>query len=135
MMTFTDFVNSDQGLTLVGAFAAAIWALAKTGKWFAHLQDQRLQRALEILEAAIEETYRTYVQAIKAARADGKLTEDERRNARQMARERAIALGKLAGVDVLRVLGEPFIDLWLTRLVNRAKSNSDARWQTLSTFR
>ena len=54
---------------------------------------------------------------------------------RFLTRERAIALGKMSGVDILRVLGEPFIDLWLTRLVNRAKSSTEPGGYPVSNFR
>ena len=123
-MSITDVFDSESGLAFVGATVAFVWALARTGRWYTRLRDQRFRRALHILEAAIEETYRTYVQAIKTARADGKLTEAERRHARQLARDRALALGKQAGIDLLRELGEPFVDLWITRLVNQAKRDN-----------
>ena len=125
-MNLSHFLESDTSLAVIGTLVAALWALARTGRWYTTLRDERFRRTLLILEAAIEETYRTYVQAIKAARADGKLTDAERRHARQLARDRAIALGRQAGIDLLRELGEPFLDMWLTRLVNQAKRAGNA---------
>lgn len=70
----------------------------------------------------MELTYRTYVRAIKESREDGKLTEEEMRNARRRAREAAIQFGRTQGVNVLRELGTEYIDLLIAKLVKQFKS-------------
>lgn len=124
-MDITDVLHTDQGLTFIGAVLTGLWTLFKTTEWVAQARNRRYYRAVEALEAAVEETYRTYVQAIKAASADGKLSADERRHARELARERAIEFGRTVGVDVLRELGAHYIDLWISRLINRAKRGGE----------
>ncbi len=120
-MNLSELFHSDLGLAFIGTVLGGAWALFKSSDWFNRRRNARRERALEALEAGVEETYRTYVAAIKAARADGKLTEDERRHARHQARDRAIAFGLREGVDVLRELGEDYLDLWITRLVAKHK--------------
>ncbi len=57
----------------------------------------------------------------KKARADGQLTEEEMRHAHRLARERAIQFGRTWGLDVLRELGEGYLDLWIAKLVKKLK--------------
>ncbi len=82
----------------------------------------RFSAALESLEAAVEATYRDYVEALKAASDDGRLTPDERAHARALARDRAVAIARANGVDLLRELGEDYLDLWIARLVRKLKA-------------
>ena len=112
---------TDGNLTLLGGILGAIWTVAKSGEWFTRRRTARMDMAVQALEAGVEQTYRTYVRAIKEARADGKLTDRERRQARLLARESALAFGRTQGVDVLQALGKDYIDLWITRLVNKQK--------------
>jgi hypothetical protein len=76
------------------------------------------------LEAGVEQVYRTYVRAIKDARSDGKLTEEEADQARRLAKRRAIEFGRTTGVDVIREIGDGYVDLWISKLVRRAKSRA-----------
>jgi hypothetical protein len=121
-MSVTEVLGSEPVLTLLGGALGAAWTFFKSSEWFAGLRRKRFGKALAALEAGVELTYRTYVQEIKAARADGKLTEAEKRRARRLARERAIAFGQTQGVDVLQALGEEYIDLWSAKLVKRLKN-------------
>lgn len=120
-MSIANIIGSEAGIALLGALFGAIWTLFKSSEWFGRLRNKRAERAVQVLEAAVEDTYRSYVQAIKEARADGQLTDEEKRRARQIAKERAQAIAQQQGVDLIRELGGDFIDLWLTRLVNKLK--------------
>ncbi|MBI2434156.1 MAG: hypothetical protein HYV26_14965 [Candidatus Hydrogenedentes bacterium] len=121
-MSLDNLFTDDTLLTAAAAVVGLVWSLVKGSEQFQRLRDQRAQRAVQVLEAAVEETYRTYVQTIKAARADGKLTPEERRRARELARARAYAIARTEGIDLLRDLGERFLDLWIAKLVKRLKS-------------
>ena len=123
-MHLQDLLSSDTLLTLAGALAAAIWTVVQSTTWYACFKQNRFVRALTILEAGIEETYRTYVQALKAARADGKLTAEEKQEARTRARDRALELARAEGVDLIRELGPAFIELYLSKLVGKMKSSA-----------
>ena len=123
-MTLSNVLVSEPGLALVSAVLGAIWTLFRSGEWYRRVQSQRNSKALQALEAGVELTYRTYVQAIKEARADGKLTPEEMREARQRARDAAIEFGRTQGIDVLRELGGEYIDLWIAKLVKRLKQGA-----------
>lgn len=121
-MSVAELLGPDSGLTLVGSLAGSLWAMFKGSEWFAAVKRSKYQRALEVLEAAVEETYRTYVKAIKEGRADGKLTNEEQARARALARERALAIARGEGLDLMGTLGKDFIDLWVARFVKQLKA-------------
>ena len=120
-MQVGDVLSSDPGLTLLGTALGGLWTLFKSSEWFGRLRRRRFGKALRALEAGVELTYRTYVREIKKARADGRLTEEEKRRARRLARETAVEFGRAHGVNVLRELGEDYLDLWVAKLVRRWK--------------
>jgi hypothetical protein len=115
-------LNSEQGLTMVATVLGTFWAFVQSSKLFTQMRTRKYYRAVEALEAAVEQTYRTYVRAIKDAREDGKLTDDEQRNARALARQSAVEFGERQGVDVLKELGSEYLDLWIARLVKKLKA-------------
>lgn len=120
-MNLTHILHSEAGLTLVGALFTAVWTFFRSRSWFQQAKRSRYRRALQAVEAAVEETYRGYVRDIKHAREDGRLTDVEIRRARNRARERAISLARRDGADLFTELGEDFIDYWITRSVNKLK--------------
>lgn len=120
-MSFSTFFSSDPGLTLVTGLLGTAWTAFRSHDWFTRRQNRRYTRALQALEAGVDDVYRTYVQAIKQASADGKLTREEAQHARKLARRRAIAFGRTTGIDVIRELGDEYIDLWIAKLVRKAK--------------
>ena len=121
-MNLADLITSEAGLTMLGAIAGTVWTAFRSMDWYYRAQRRRYARALQALEAGVERTYRAYVQAIKEANSDGRLTEEERRRARELARETAILYGRTEGIDVLRELGETYLDLWIAKLVKRLKN-------------
>lgn len=120
-MDVTALLTGETGLTLLGGVLGAVWTAFKSSEWHARARALRLERAVEALEAGVEATYRAYVQGIKAGREDGRLTDAEREHARDMALRAAFEYGRGHGIDVARELGRDYLDLWLTRVVNRMK--------------
>lgn len=120
-MVLSEIWTSDTGIALVGTLAGGFWALVKGSAWFESLRRRKYRRALELIEAAVEETYRTYVAAIKNAREDGKLTPEEQAHARALARARALSIASSEGLDLLNTLGKECIDLWIARAVKLLK--------------
>lgn len=120
-MTLSSMLGSETGLTLVTSVLGGLWATFKASDWRRQAQGSRYEKALQALEAGVEVTYRTYVQAIKEAREDGRLTEEEARQARQRARNAAIDYGRRQGVDVVSEVGAEYIDLWIAKLVKKLK--------------
>jgi hypothetical protein len=114
-------MDIDLGITLLGSAVGAVWAGFKSSDEYQRVQRLRFRKALLALESGVERTYQAYVKAIKAGRADGRLTEEEKARARSLARTRAIALAKEAGVDLLRTIGEDYVDVWIAKLVQKRK--------------
>ena len=114
-------LTSEPVLGVLCSVLAALWGFFKSSAWWDRLRRRRFGKALRAIEAGVEQTYRTYVRAIKEARADGKLTDEERETARSLAREAAIAYGRAEGIDVLRELGEDYVDLWVAKVLARLK--------------
>ncbi|MBI5093500.1 MAG: hypothetical protein HZB26_13795 [Candidatus Hydrogenedentes bacterium] len=121
-MTITNALTTDTGLTLVSAVLGTLWTAFKSSEWYERSRNRRYYKAIQALEAGVEETYRTYVRAIKDASEDGRLTNDEIDRARAQARAAAIAFGNTQGIDVLRELGEDYINLWIAKLASRQKN-------------
>ena len=120
-MTLTDLFTSDPALSLVTAIAGTLWAAVQSSAWLNRTQRDRLQRALRCVESAVRQVYEEYVRAIKAASADGTLTDDERRRARELARDRAVAIARTDGIDLVATLGREHLDLWIERVLGRVK--------------
>ena len=120
-MSLATILASEAALTTVAGIVGTIWTAFKSRDAYRRAQERRYGEALRALEAGVEHTYRTYVRAIKEGRADGKLTEAERAEARRRARRAAIQFGRTEGVNVVTELGEDFINLWIDKLVRRAK--------------
>ena len=120
-MTLTNLLASDPALSLVAGVAGTIWTAVQTSIWFRRLNSNRFQRALRCVESAVRQVYEEYVRAIKAASADGTLTDDERRRARELARDRAVAIARTGGIDLVATLGREHLDLWVERVLARVK--------------
>lgn len=111
----------DLGITVLGTVLGGVWACFKSSERFERLERRRFRKALLALESGVERTYQAYVKAIKAGRADGKLTEAEKAKARSMARSQAVSLAKNEGIDLLRTIGAEYVDVWIGRLIARRK--------------
>jgi hypothetical protein len=113
---------SEPALTTLGVVLGGLWTFFKTSDWYRRVQDTRFTDALHALEAGVQQTYDVYVRAVKDASADGKLSSEERRRARELARDAAIAFGRTRGVDVIGSIGQDYIDLWIAKLVKQRKA-------------
>jgi hypothetical protein len=96
---------------LIFAVLGVIWNFAKPylNEWAAQ---RRLTRLLETVEAGVGGTMQAYVDAVKAASADGKLTEEEAKIAKDMARGFIISFAKAQGIDIIRDYGHDALG-WL----------------------
>jgi hypothetical protein len=100
------------------------WGFFKTTEWYtANVSQPKRERALLSIQAAVREVYETYTRELKAANADGKLTDEERKEARSRARDAAIAYGKANGVDLIATLGDAFMDVYLERAHKELNKN------------
>jgi hypothetical protein len=120
-MTLGTVLGSEAGFTLITAIVGSIWTALRSSEWAQQARGRRYAKAVEALEAGVELTYRTYVREIKQLRQDGKLTDDEMREARQRARDAAVEFGRTQGLDVVRELGAQYVDLAISKLVKKLK--------------
>lgn len=114
-------IISEPALTSLGAILGGLWTFFKASDFFQRAKAQRFAEAITALEAGVQQTYDVYVRAVKESSADGKLSSEERRRARELARDAAIAFGRTKGIDVLTAIGHDYIDVWITKLVNQRK--------------
>lgn len=82
---------------------------------------KKKQLALLCLEAGVERTYQSYVKPIKDGRSDRRLISEEKLRARNMARAYAVKVASNNGVNLLAVLGEDFIDVYVARIIKERK--------------
>lgn len=113
-------LTSELFLEALAAVVAAVWALPRLSAWRDRVRETRHWRLLDLARDACAETYVAYVQAIKAANADGKLQPEEAGQAREMALRilRDKAARELPGVlkDYGRLAFEALIERGLARL-------------------
>lgn len=121
-MSIMNLLQSEAALTVCVSLLGAVWTVFKSSDWLESQRRKRLREALRSLEAAVEATYREYVRALKERNPGGGLTLEEQAQARQYAREQAIAIARARGIDLLRELGAEYIELWTSRLVRKLKS-------------
>ncbi len=122
-MGIEEMMSSDAGLSLVGGVVGMAWTFFKSQGWFAKRRHRRYMRAVQALEAGVDMTYREYVRALKQGRNDGKLTDKEIRMARNRAKAAALEFGHTTGVDVIRELGSNYLDLWISRTVQKLQGS------------
>lgn len=123
-MRWITVLDSETGLTLLAGVLGAVWTLFKSSDWYMRSKERRYTKAMQALEAGVYRTYQSYVRAIKTARHDGRLTEQEKRCARRLACETAIELGLAKGVDVMRELGNEYLDLFIAKMVTQLKQEA-----------
>ena len=108
---------------LVSADTAIAWAATAVvgliGKFLVDkIKSEKVRlyvgRALDEVYDAVAEVYQVYVAELKEAKADGKLTQEEKDKAKHMAVETAKAnIGAKGLARLARVLGIDSIDQWL----------------------
>ncbi len=117
----------DWVVALVGTLVAAVWTFFKSRDLYGEMKQHRHFVAIEALEAGVEKTYRVYVQALKDAKADGKLTPDERATARQKAIAYAQEFGCTRGIDVIEEIGTEYMPVLIGKIVRMLKGRGAPR--------
>ena len=109
-------------LELIATIVAIVYSFVKASDWYKeHVVGSKREKAIDAIIAGVNKTYEEYTKEIKAANNDGKLTKEERAEARRLAKEAAIEFGKKNGVDIVRNIGEDFIDSYLENAVREMK--------------
>ena len=101
-------------IAIIGAVFIGMKKLADAKGW-------KVQKGLEVIEAAVLTVYQTYVKEKKAKAKDGKLTSAEAKHARSKALDIAIEIAKTEGVDLAKQYGEKYLPVLIEKAVNAAK--------------
>jgi len=117
-------VALDWVVALVGTIVAGAWTFFKSRGLYQEMKGQKYSAAMDALEAGVEKTYRVYVEALKKAKADGKLTPEEKAAARQRAIAYAQEFGRTRGVDVIEELGREYIPVLIGKIVRALKGSA-----------
>ncbi len=97
------FFGTPLFLHLLGAVATFVWSLKPVIAWRRRVAQSDKDDLMTFAREAVRQTYETWVRATKAKSADGKLTSDDRRQARQKA---LATLGRLAQGKARELLTE-----------------------------
>lgn len=104
-----------------GVIALVIGFMVKKG-WVS----ADLGKKLELdVSGAVTEVYHEYVAALKKGREDGKLTEEEKKHARDLAIAKVKELGKEKGVDYAKTYGLPAIMALIEKFVTKKKEGTE----------
>lgn len=103
--------------------AAAIfgYALKKAG------DHKALAAAIRALEAGVNDAWYTVVKDLKSKASDGKLTKEEKANARMVARVKAKEVATGAGKKVLVALGEAGMNAIIEKIIRRVKTKATTK--------
>lgn len=116
-----DFMGEETFFNLLAAVVGYMWLRAQHALGVDRKNNTTMTRALQFVEAGVAKTYQEYVRARKAASADGKLTEEERRTARQMAFTFARSYALKEGLNLVNVLGADVIPVIIEKTVGGLK--------------
>ena len=116
-----DFVGQETFFNIVAGLVGFWWLKAQRAMGIDRKTNANWERALEFLEAGVMRTYQEYVKARKTASADGRLTEDEKREARQMAFTFARSYAAKEGMNIVKELGAEMIPVLIEKTVGGLK--------------
>lgn len=117
----SDWIFENYGILF--AVLAALMAIVQAGFSFAKTKVIKFRRAIECVEAGVFNTYETYVKALKDAAADGKLTDDERKVARDLAINAAKTYAKNQGIELAKYIAEDYLPVLIDKFVQSRKTN------------
>lgn len=104
-------------LAILGGFISSFfsWIKTKVG------QTEAEQKAVDALSVGVTEAYNNFVKLAKDASADGKLTEEEKKQARQFAIDTAKRIAVGPAKDLLFAWGQPKLENIVQQLVAKMK--------------
>ncbi|MCD8138326.1 MAG: hypothetical protein LUE17_00845 [Planctomycetaceae bacterium] len=85
----------------------------------AWLEERKLAKLYLAAEACTAQVQVLYVEGMKAANADGKLTEDEKRFVLKQCKDAMIVFMQTQGVDIIKEYGDVVIDAIIELIVSR----------------
>ena len=100
---------------IIGALVFG-WLYKKAG------EKQAYKEAIRALEAGVNDVWYTVVKDLKDKAQDGKLSKDEKANARLVAREKAKEVATKAGKKILASLGTAGMNALMEKIIRRNKA-------------
>ena len=88
------------------------------------IKETRHAAALTAIRDAVTACYHEYVRGIKAGKADGKLTAEEKDEALNLAYRSAVEFARTRGIDLLKVYAKETVIALIERFVGESKSKA-----------
>ena len=88
----------------------------------AWVDQHKLGKLYLAIEACVANINATYVEGMKAANADGKLTEDEKHFVFMQCKQQLIIFMQTQGVDIIREYGDVAVDALIELILSRMKN-------------
>lgn len=103
---------------IIIAIVSIVGGIAVKKKW---IKQEHFDKLNQDTQVVVQEVYEEYVKAKKKASKNGKLSEEQKKEAREMAVAKLKELGKAKGIDYAKEYGIPFILALVERMVHRNK--------------
>jgi len=120
-----EFLTSDAFLSIVALIFTTFFGGDKLSQYISKIKNEKLRKVTETLATAgaigVEKTYKEFTREIKKGREDGKLTDEERKQALNMAKDTAIAYAKNEGVDLAKEVGMDALEFAIESALALAK--------------
>jgi hypothetical protein len=114
-------VGDEAFFNIMATLVVTVWMWFKRKTRLDEVGDQRVQKAISCLEAGVMTTYQRYVKERKKLAEDGKLTEEEKREAREMAFSFARNYAFTNGINLVKELGADIIPCLIEKSVGGLK--------------
>lgn len=116
----------EQLLPLVPEIVAVVLGLIASvvvrNKW---VEKEVANQLRDDVSGVVSEVYNEYVRARKKANEDGKLTDEEKKAARDLALKKLASVGKEKGVDYAKKYGVPLITGLIEKYVTKKKKGNE----------
>jgi len=113
--------NIEGIVAVIGGILTLLAGLGVFGKYKEKIEKITESKTWEIAKSAVVETYHEYVRGIQKGREDGKLTEEEAKEARRLATEKIKSLGKSEGVKIVKSQLPNLVELAVNFMKKKAK--------------
>ena len=120
MELLKSLLGSEQILAMAATFIGSAFLWLRQREW---VQKHNAEKVVQCIETAVQQTYDEYVRACKEASFDGKLTDEERVEARKLALEKAVAIAKEQGVSLATNFAESYLPTLIEKVVSTAKGS------------
>lgn len=124
LQTVFEALGEEQVFNLIAMGAAAVWAWGQRQMGIDRKTSKNWNAALSFLEAGVAKTYQVYVKQRKTAAADGKLTEEEKREARELALNYARSYARDNGIELVKTIGADLVPVFLEKAVGTLKRDA-----------